>query len=230
MIESYWLAGASAFWLGLLTSISPCPLATNIVAVTYISRHLKSPRHVAWAGVAYTLGRTFTYTALGLVLVFSLASAVEASELLQTYMNRILGPLLILAGMILLDLLRVRLPGRADGKRWSARFMQGTIWSSGILGVLFALSFCPVSAALFFGSLIPMAVSHQSYASFPILYGLGTGLPVAILGVGLGIGAGWVSRALHGITVVEVWSRRVTGAVFILAGIYLSLKYVFALL
>ncbi|MGB6138044.1 MAG: sulfite exporter TauE/SafE family protein, partial [Shewanella sp.] len=104
----------SAFWFGILTSISPCPLATNVAAISYISKGVQSPSKVIFTGLAYTLGRMLSYLALGVILVGSLLSAVSLSVVLQKYMNLLLGPILILVGMFLLELLTLRLPGKGD--------------------------------------------------------------------------------------------------------------------
>jgi cytochrome c biogenesis protein CcdA len=228
MMESYWLGAVSAFWLGILTSISPCPLATNIAAVTYIGRQVERPWRVVGSGVAYAAGRMATYAVLGAILVASIASASRVSDLLQTYASKILGPLLILVGMVLLNLISLRLPGLGTGK-WQER-AAGGIWGAGLLGLVFALSFCPVSAALFFGSLIPLSVKQSSSVAYPLLYGLGTGLPVLVFGIALGLGARWVAQGLHRLTQIERWLRYATGAVFIAVGIYLSLVYIFGIL
>jgi cytochrome c-type biogenesis protein len=230
MIESYWLGAVSAFWLGILTSISPCPLATNIAAVTYIGKQLDAPRRVVGSGIVYALGRMATYVVLGVLLVASVASASRLSDVLQSYISKLLGPVLVLVGMVLLDLISLRLPMIGSSEKWQRHAKSGGIWSAGLLGLIFALSFCPVSAALFFGSLIPLSVKQGSYVVYPALYGFGTGLPVIVFGIGLGLGAGWVAQALHRLTQIERWTRYVTGVVFIAVGIYLSLKYIFGVL
>jgi cytochrome c biogenesis protein CcdA len=228
MSESWWLGAASAFWLGILTSVSPCPLATNVAAVTYIGRQLGSPRRIILSGLMYAVGRIMTYGVLGALIVASVISAVGVSDILQSYMSKLLGPLLVLTGMLLLELISIPLPGLPSAERWQGR-AAGGLWTPALLGLLFALAFCPVSAALFFGSLIPLSVAQRSPIAFPILYGVGTGLPVVIFGLGLGLGAHWVAAALNRLAQIERWARRATGAVFIAVGIYLSLKYIFAL-
>ncbi|MEW5700744.1 MAG: aromatic aminobenezylarsenical efflux permease ArsG family transporter [Candidatus Zixiibacteriota bacterium] len=227
MIDSWWLGAASAFWLGILTSVSPCPLAANIAAVTFIGKHLASPRRIVASGAAYAVGRVIAYVALGALLVAGVATASRLSDLLLSSMSRILGPLLIVVGMVLLELINVPIPNLVSPERWHERATSGGAWNAGLLGFVFALSFCPISAALFFGSLIPLSVRHGSHLMYPALYGIGTGLPVVIFGVGLGLGARWVAGAMHRLTQLERWARRATGVVFIAVGIYLTLKYIF---
>lgn len=225
-----WLpAAASALWLGILTSISPCPLATNITAIFFVGRHVKSPRKVFLAGLLYTLGRSLTYLVLGVVLVGSLLSAPRISHFLQKYMNKLLGPILILAGMFLLELLSINLPSSGVGKGMQQRLQAWGIWGAGALGIVFALSFCPVSAALFFGSLVPLAVKGGSSVLLPSLYGVGTGLPVLLFAVLVTLGANAVGKTFDALASIEVWARRVTGVVFIAIGIYYCLTHIFGL-
>ena len=230
MIESYWMGAISALWLGILTAVSPCPLAGNVAAITYIGKHMDSPRRVVLSGVLYALGRMITYVTLGVILVAGVASAVSISDILQTYVSKLVGPILILVGMVLTNLINLSLPGSGRGESLRGRAASGGMWGSLALGMLLALSFCPVSAALFFASLIPLAVSRDSYLAYPSLFGLGTAVPVLVIGVGLGLGARWVAWTLNRLPQIEVWARRVTGVIFIVAGIYLSLVYIFGLL
>ncbi|RME23795.1 MAG: sulfite exporter TauE/SafE family protein [Candidatus Zixiibacteriota bacterium] len=224
MSESLLLAIGSACWLGILTSLSPCPLATNIAAISYLGKRVENPRQVLLNGVMYTLGRMITYTAIGAIVVASLLSVPEISFFLQTSMNKILGPLLFVVGLIMLDLLPLRLPSvSADG--WQERVEKYGLWGAGLMGLLFALSFCPVSAALFFGSLIPMALQHRSSLLLPGLYGIGTALPVALFAILIALGAQALGRAFDRLTQFERWARRITAIIFILIGLYFSLTY-----
>ena len=220
----------TALWLGILTSISPCPLATNIAAISFIGKRVDSPVKVFSAGVLYTLGRTLTYLALGVIIVAGLLSVPAASHFLQTYMNKILGPVLILAGMFLLELLQVSLPGMGSSERLQRGAERHGVWGAGLLGILFALTFCPVSAALFFGSLIPLAVKYESSVVLPSLYGIGTGLPVLLFAVLIAFGVQRVGAAFNRIKQFELWARRITGGVFIGVGIYYCLKFIFQII
>jgi cytochrome c biogenesis protein CcdA len=220
------LGAASAFWLGLLTSISPCPLATNVAAVSYLGRRVDRPRLVLAGGLLYSLGRTLAYVALGALVIAGLLSIPQTSRFLQRFMNQLLGPVLLLTGIVLLGLLR--LPrvglGRA-GERAQRRFADGGLWGALLLGVLFALSFCPISAALYFGSLVPLALRVESPFLVPALYGLGTALPVAGFALLLAFGANRAGAALDRLAAVERWARRVTGLVFIGVGVYMTLAF-----
>lgn len=218
-----------ALWLGILTSISPCPLATNVVAISFIGRNLGKTSQVFLSGLLYALGRMVAYVGLSIFLVGGILSVPELSMFLQKYMNKLLGPVLILVGMFLLELIRSNLSGLAVSQKMQERAARGGIWGSGLLGMLFSLSFCPVSAALFFGSLIPLSVKNQSQILLPSLYGMGTGLPVLAFAILGAFGARSVAVAFNKLTKVEWWIRRATGSLFILAGIYYSLTYIFGI-
>lgn len=218
-----------AFWLGILTSISPCPLATNIAAVSYVSKRVGEPRHVLLTGFLYTLGRTLTYLVLGILLVYSLMSAPLLSSVLQKYMNMVLGPLLILLGMLLLELITINMASRGIGDAMKQRIERLGIWGAGLLGILFALSFCPTSAALFFGSLLPLAIQQESGILLPTSYGLATGLPVMVFAVCIALGANRVAQVYNRVVAFERYARYVTGVIFILVGIYYTLAHAFGI-
>jgi cytochrome c-type biogenesis protein len=223
------LVGAtSALWLGILTSISPCPLATNIAAISFVGRRVDSPRHVLAGGLLYSVGRTAAYVALGAIFVLGLLSVPGVSWFLQRYMNRILGPVLVVTGILLLELVPLRLPaGGRMAERLRNRFQGGGIWGAAPLGALFALSFCPISAALFFGSLVPLALRSDSPVLYPSLYGVGTALPVVAFSFLIAFGARFVGRAFDRLAAVERWARRLTGVVFIVVGVYMTLAFTF---
>ena len=221
------MALGSALWLGFLTSISPCPLATNVAAMSFISRGLGSPRRVLMTGLVYTAGRSLAYLVLGILMVASLLTAPGVSLILQERMNQILGPALILSGVLLLDL--IRLPSRGGGisSGLQGRAERWGIWGGGLLGLVFALSFCPTSAGLFFGSLIPLALKSGSSVILPAVYGVGTAIPVLAFAIALAIGVNAVGRMFDVLSRFEVWARRITGVVFIVVGGYYCLTYIF---
>lgn len=222
------VGAASALWLGILTSISPCPLATNIAAVSFVGKRLSNPRQVFLAGLLYTLGRALTYLVLGMILVSSLLSIPYVSHTLQNYMNKLLGPILIVAGMVLLELIHLNLSGSKISERMSKRVeSMGGIWGASLMGVVFALSFCPLSAALFFGSLIPLALKYESGVIIPAIYGVGTGLPVLVFAALIALGARSVGQAYNRLVPFELWARRITGGIFIGVGIYYCLAHIF---
>ena len=224
------LAIGSATWLGILASISPCPLATNIAAISFIGRRVANPKAVAATGLLYTLGRSLAYVVLAAILVSTLLSAPTVSHVLQKYMNKILGPILILVGMVLLELIQIKVPGGGMGERIGKRVEGWGIWAGFALGVVFAMSFCPVSAGLYFGSLIPLSVKYESSVLLPLLFGVGTALPVFVFAILIALGTQAVGRAYERITQFEWWARRITGVLFIAIGIYFCLAFVFRVL
>jgi cytochrome c biogenesis protein CcdA len=217
----------SAFWIGVLTAISPCPLATNVAAISFIGRKVSSPKATLVTGLLYTAGRSLVYVGLAAILVAGLLSAPAISAALQRYMNKLLGPILIVVGMLLLGLFRITTTGSSMGERVGRRLEGWGIWSGLALGIVFALSFCPVSAALYFGSLVPLSVKFESAVILPLLYGAGTALPVIVFAGFIAFGAQALGRAFDRVTQFERWARRITGVVFIVVGIYLSLAYAF---
>ena len=228
MIEGL-LAIGTALWLGILTSISPCPLTTNIAAISFIGRRVGSTPRMLASGFLYTLGRILAYIGLGSLIVMSLLSIPEISMLLQKYMNKLLGPILIIVGMFLLELITFSLGKGVFGSGLQKRVESSGIWGALLLGFVFALSLCPVSAALFFGSLIPLAVQNDSVIVLPAIYGIGTGLPVLLFALIIAFSAKSLGTAFNRLSQIELWGRRITGGLFILAGIYYCLRFIFRL-
>jgi cytochrome c biogenesis protein CcdA len=220
----------TALWLGILTSISPCPLATNIAAISYIGRKVGSGRQVFLTGLLYTIGRTLAYLALAVVLVASVLSVPQISLYLQKYMHLVLGPLLIVVGMFLLGLIQLNAGGSGMGEGLQKRVDAMGVWGSLLLGIVFALTFCPTSAALFFGSLVPLSLKANSSVTLPAVYGVGTALPVIVFAVLLATSAQSVGKAYNILAKIEWWARTMTGWIFVVVGIFFSLKYVFQVL
>ncbi len=215
----------SALWLGILTSISPCPLASNVAAISFLSKKIAHPALVFISGLAYTLGRMVSYAVLGWIIISSLLSVPQVAQFLQKYMGKALGPLLVLAGLILLEIITIRLPGLSLSQKHHNKLAESGAPGAFLLGFIFALAFCPISAALFFGSLIPLAINSKSGIILPFIYGIGTGLPVLVFAVAIALGVTSLSRWFHRITRLEYYTRKITGAVFILVGLYYAYIY-----
>ncbi|MFC1709790.1 aromatic aminobenezylarsenical efflux permease ArsG family transporter [Candidatus Omnitrophota bacterium] len=218
----------SALWLGILTSISPCPLATNIAAVSFLSKKINHPKLVLQSSIAYTVGRMFTYTVLGFIIMTSLASVPVTANFLQKYMNRILGPILLIVGLLLWDIIKINIPSFSISQDKQAALAESGVKGSFILGVVFALSFCPIAAALFFGSLIPLALKSNYGIILPFFYGVGTGIPVVIFALGIAMGVTSFSKWFRKATTFELYTRKITGIIFIIVGIYFIWTYVVA--
>ncbi|QQE11029.1 sulfite exporter TauE/SafE family protein [Planctomycetota bacterium] len=219
----------TALWLGLITAISPCPLATNIAAISFLGRKTGDKRHVLGSGLLYSMGRTLAYVGIGSIITGGLLSSTDVSLFLQKYMNEALGPILILLGLVLLGWL-----GTSFSLRLGTSMMQkkanegGMIWALP-MGALFAISFCPVSAGLFFGGLLPLALKEQSTFTLPIVYGIGTAFPVVVFAFIIAFSSAFVGKVFNKLTKIEIWMRYFAGTAFILAGVYYCLTHIYGL-
>ncbi len=219
----------SALWFGILTSISPCPLATNIAAISFLSKRITSPRMVLLSGLAYTAGRMSSYAVLGFIIISSLLSVPVLANFLQKYMNRALGPILILTGLVLLDIIKFVVPGFTIPQRHQEKLAGSGAGGAFLLGLVFALAFCPVSAALFFGSLIPLALNNKSGPLLPFIYGTGTGIPVLVFAFMIALGVKSLGRWFGRLARLEYYMRKITGALFVLIGLYYFVIFIFGI-
>ncbi len=215
----------SALWFGILTAISPCPLATNIAAVTFLSKKINHPRDVLFASIAYTAGRMFAYAVLGGFIISSIVTIPSIANFLQQSMNKILGPTLIIVGFFLLDYIKINIPRFLISQDKQTALVESGIKGAFMLGVLFSLSFCPIAAALFFGSLIPLALNSKIGIVLPFIYGIGTGIPVAMFSLGVVLGVKSLSKWFKNTSRIEFVTKRLTGIIFILVGFYFIWEY-----
>lgn len=214
----------SALILGLMTAISPCPLATNITAIGFIGRNLEDKKRVFINGLVYTLGRAFSYTTLALI-IFLGASKFNVSRLFQGYGEKLLGPILIIIGLFMLNLIRIPLPsvsGLADKLEHRGK---GSYLTSFFLGSVFALAFCPYSGVLYFMMLIPMTVSSVSGLYLPVIFAIATGLPVILFAWLLAYAVSNVGKLYNNLKVFEYWFRRIVAVIFIACGLYFIAIY-----
>jgi len=211
----------SAFLIGLLAAISPCPLATNITAMAYISRNITDRGYVVTSGILYTLGRMVSYFVIGAMVILAGLSIPGLSTALQDAGERFLGPLLIIVGILMLGI--IRLPFLQGGERLASigekAAKRGRLGAF-LMGVVFALAFCPYSAVLFFGILVPLALKSTGGITFPAVFAIGTGLPVLFFAVLLSAGVAKVSGWLNKVTAAERVIRKIVALVFIAVGIY----------
>lgn len=219
LLDQSQYAFLTAILLGLMTAISPCPLATNISAIGFISRDLEKPKRVFTNGLVYTLGRIFSYTGLAVILYFG-ASKMNVTMLFQGWGEKVLGPLLIVIGLFMLDVLRIKFPGFSKLTEKIGESGKGSYWSSFLLGMVFALAFCPYSGVLYFAMLIPMTIASPSGLFLPVLFAISTGLPVILFAWLLAFAVGNVGKLYNRIKVFERWFRRIVGVVFIGVGVY----------
>ena len=226
-MEGHIIPVSSAIWFGILTSVSPCPLATNIAATSYIGKQIRGSYGALIAGLFYTIGRAAAYTGISTVIISGLLSIPEISFFLQEHMNKILGPLLIISGLFILELISIHFSGLTVNQNFQKRLGSGSILGACVLGFIFALSFCPTSAALFFGSVIPLSLKYESKLLLPFLYGVGTALPVLFIAAVLSNASRFAGTFFNRLSVAELWLRRITGLLFMIIGTYFTLKYIF---
>lgn len=248
---TYLLYAGAALYLGVLTSISPCPLATNIAAISYVGRKVGNSRSVLAAGFLYTLGRCLLYLGLAALLATTALSIPAVSLFLQKYMHLVLAPIFLVLGMFLVGLITVSSGGTLMTEKMQSKVDSLGIWGALLLGIVFALSFCPTSAAWFFGLLtlimgseagaittvltrvgigLPQASVAGGTVLLPVIYGIGTSLPVLLVAFLLAYSAHSVGKTYRVLGNVEWWARQSTGWIFVVLGVYFSLKDVFEVL
>lgn len=211
----------AAFFIGLMTAISPCPLATNITAVAYVSKKIDNSKHTILVGFLYTLGRMFTYVALASLIVWFGLQTQTISLFLQKYGEKILGPLLLIIGIIMLDIFKFHF-FKSNNKlnKLKERLADKGFLGSFLLGVIFALAFCPFSAVLFFGVLIPLALRVGDGLAIPAVFAFATGLPVIIFSIILTKGVSKLGKIMNRVQTFELWMRKTVAVIFIMVGLY----------
>lgn len=210
----------AAFALGLLTAISPCPLATNITATAYIAKTITSKKKVLLSGLLYTFGRMFSYTALGALIYFG-ASKFQLAKLFQGNGEKFIGPVMIIIGLIMLDIIKLNFLSKGNlTEKLSEQFKGKGMLGSFLLGLVFALAFCPYSGALFFAMLIPMTLSAAEGLALPVVFAVGTGLPVILFSFVIAFSLQKLGRYFRAIQKLEKIMRIIAGVTFLLTGLY----------
>ena len=263
-------SAALAFALGLWTAIQPCPMTANLAAVSYLGRRAGTTGVAILTAALYAAGQVVAYVVLALVVLEGIAADWRLATWLQQHVNEVLGPVWMLAGMVLLDLISFRLPGAKlgflysplppgegqgvrGGSRTTLKWWRKTahprpnplrvptegwsgagtwisawgMWSALPLGVVLALGFCPVSAAIFFVDLLAIARTGGSHVVYPAIYALGAALPVLVFAALLSAGSHWLGSALNRTQQVQRWLNRIAGGVLLAVGIYYALRFNF---
>jgi len=226
ILENSNMPWLSALTLGLMTAISPCPLATNITAIGFISKDIENRNRVFINGLLYTLGRAITYTGLALI-IFLGADQFKFSGFFQRYGEKFIGPLLIIIGLFMLDIIKIKFPGIS---RLTAKMQNKTRWGyfdAILLGLVFALAFCPYSGILYFGMLVPMTVASASGLYLPAIFALATGIPVILFAWVLAYAVSGIGGVYQKVKSFELWFRRIIAVLFILVGIYYIIRVYF---
>jgi cytochrome c-type biogenesis protein len=226
ILENSQYSVITAFILGLMTAISPCPLATNISAIGFISRDIENRRRVFVSGLIYTLGRAISYTLLGLILFFG-ASQIKVSMIFQGWGEKIIGPVLILIGLFMLDVVKIKLPVFSGLTDKIGKQSKKSYWSTLLLGMVFAMAFCPYSGVLYFMMLIPITIASAGGLFLPVVFAVGTGVPVIIFAWLLAYAVGNVGSLYNKIKIFELWFRRIMSVLFIIVGIYYIIQVYF---
>ncbi len=219
LLESSQFPALTAFILGLMTAISPCTLATSITAIGFISKDIESRRKVFLNGLVYTLGRAITYTAIGLLFFFG-AGQFEFSGFIQEWGEKLLGPVLIIIGLFLLGIFNFTIPGIGPISEKMESKSKNGFWGVLLLGAVFALAFCPYSGVLYFGMLIPITIGSAGGLYLPLVFAIGTGIPVIIFAWLIAFSIGSIGNVYNKIKLFEVWFRRTIAALFIAVGMY----------
>lgn len=223
LLENSTMPWISALVLGLMTSISPCPLATNITAVGFIGKDIDNRNRVFINGLLYTLGRAISYTAIALIIYMG-ADQFKFSGFFQQYGEKILGPLLIILGLFMLDVIKIKFPGMSG---LTSKMENKTRWGyidAILLGMVFALAFCPYSGVLYFGMLVPMTISSSSGLYLPLIFAIATGIPVIIVSWILAYTLSSISGFYNKVKSFEIWFRRIIAVIFIIVGIYYIIR------
>lgn len=223
LLENSTMPWLTALLLGLMTAISPCPLATNITAIGFISKDIEDRNRVFYNGLFYTLGRAITYTALALI-IFLGVDQLKFSGFFQRYGEKFIGPLLIVIGVFMLDIIKIRFPAF---NRLASGMERKTKWSyfdAVLLGLVFALAFCPYSGVLYFGMLVPMTVASASGLYLPVVFAVATGIPVIIIAWVLAYSVSGIGNVYNKIKSFDVWFRRIIAVMFIIVGIYYIIR------
>ena len=210
----------AAFALGLLTAIAPCPLATNITATAFIAKTINAKKKVIFSGILYTLGRLVSYTTLAAIVYFG-ASKFHLAKFFQGNGEKYIGFLMIFIGLLMLNVIKLNIfKGVSVSEKLTEKFKTKGLLGSFVLGVLFALAFCPYSGALYFGVLLPMTIASPETLLLPISFSIGTGVPVIFFAFIIAFSLEKLGMYFNAISKFEKWMRIFAGIVFILTGVY----------
>ena len=218
------IALVAAFFIGLMTAISPCPLATNITAIAYISKKIENGKHTLITGLIYTLGRMLTYVSLASLIVYVGLNVQAISLFLQKYGEKSLGPILIFIGLVMLDIIKLNfVKGSKKLNNFKEKLSEKGYLGSFILGIIFALAFCPFSAVLFFGMLIPLALKFGDGILIPSVFAFATGLPVILFSFVLVYSVSKLGNVMNKVQMFEKYMRYIVSIIFILIGVYYTI-------
>ncbi|WP_277010509.1 aromatic aminobenezylarsenical efflux permease ArsG family transporter [Capnocytophaga granulosa] len=222
LLDNSSIPAITAFILGILTAVSPCPLATNITAIGFISKDIENHHRIFINGLLYTFGRIVSYTVLGFILIPILregASMFMVQKAVSKYGEMLIAPALIIIGIFMLDVIKLNLPKiNIGGESLKKRSKGG--WGAMLLGILFALAFCPTSGVFYFGMLIPMSATTSAGYLLPIIFAVATAILVLAVAWVLAFSVQQMGNFYGKIQKVQKWANLIVGVVFIIIGIY----------
>lgn len=232
LLDNNTIPAITAFLLGLLTAISPCPLATNITAIGFISKDIESRHRIFWNGILYTVGRIITYAGIGIILIPILregASIFAIQKAIGQYGEMIIAPALLLIGLFMLfgNKLNLSKFGFGRGSANSEKLKDRGCWGALLLGILFSLAFCPTSGVFYFGMLIPMSAAETGGLLLPVIFAIATGLPVILVAWILAYSVAGLGKFYHRMQVFQKYMNIIIALLFIVVGIYYAAIFYF---
>ncbi|MGH0827774.1 sulfite exporter TauE/SafE family protein [Bacillus pretiosus] len=207
-----------AFLLGIVGTLAPCQLTGNISAITLYGNQSLQKGH-AWKHILlFILGKIIAFTTLGLFVWFLGKEIQQILTLYFPWLRKIIGPLLILMGVMLAGIIKGR-------NFFPIKFIrkQNEVGSC-LLGFFFSLAFCPTMFVLFFGTLIPLSFSYNYGYLFPTFFSIGTALPIVVLMFiifYLGLNGALLKKSRKIGKIIQL----ITGVLLILIGLYDTTLY-----
>src|SRR5574344_711258 len=227
ILDSSNIPVVTAFVLGLLTAVSPCPLATNITAIGYIGRDIESKRRIFWNGILYTVGHIIAYSLLGAILIYVLHKGEDMFFIqkgVSKWGEMLIAPVMMLIGLFMLFGDRLSMPKFGFSGNVDSGKMRGA-WGSVLLGMLFAMAFCPTSGVLYFGMLIPMSAHTTAGYFLPVIFAFATGLPVILVAWLLAYSVAEIGTFYKRMKVFQKWFNMIVAILFILVGLYYAYTF-----
>ena len=223
LIESNNIPLLTAFILGILTAVSPCPMATNITAIGYISKDIENKHSVFKNGIYYTFGRIIVYTLLGFIIIPLLREGTNIygiQKFISKYGELFIGPSLIIIGVFMLISSNLNIPKLGFSFNNSEKIKNKGGFGSLFLGIMFSLAFCPTSGIIYFGMLMPMSASESGGYILPVIFAIATGVPVLIIAWILSYSISRIGSFYQKVSLFQKWLNLIIALLFIIIGIY----------
>lgn len=165
--------------MALLVAINPCPLATVVSSLLFLTGRQTNRRRGWWLTTLYALGRALLYFSLGLLSAWFLRTSIQTLQLQEQILYGLehwLGPLIILLGVLLFlfgrhdhhDHHHEEQTHQVEEHEQSLERQGAWSWRALWLGFSSALFFCPATGLIYFGILVPMTA--QAEGAVGLLY------------------------------------------------------------